>query len=184
MEEVWKDIEGYAGLYQVSNMGRVKSLRKKKEYIKKPSKQPNGYQHISFTVNRQYTFLYIHRLVAEAFLPNPNQKNEVNHLDGNKSNNTVNNLQWTTAAENTNHAIRTGLTNQNKQGNYNWKGYINIYTKNDIFCYQAPSLRYAADWIIKNTKYKQARRYAIGDVCNGKRFTAYGFKFKRTHEKI
>jgi hypothetical protein len=85
----------------------------------KLSKQPNGYRHVNFTVNRRYALLYIHRLVAQAFLPNQNQKDEVNHLDGNKSNNAVNNLEWTTANENTNHAIQIGLINLSKQGNYN-----------------------------------------------------------------
>lgn len=112
--EVWKDIEGYEGLYQVSNLGRVKSVtretpftnrwgqritRTRKEFIMKPKKQYNGYLVICLR-NNGGRYFSIHRLVANAFIPNPENKPQIDHIDGNKENNCVDNLHWVTAAEN------------------------------------------------------------------------------------
>lgn len=107
MEE-WKNIKGTEGLYQISTLGRVKSLRK--NIILKPSivaKRNNkqGYQ----IVHIKYKQYYIHRLVAEAFIPNTKNLPQVNHIDGNKLNNNVKNLEWVTAKENIKHAYKTGL---------------------------------------------------------------------------
>ena len=92
MEEIWKDIEGYKGLYQVSNLGRVKSIRN--NIIKKPSKLPRGYLQICLCKNGNLKYISIHRLVAQAFIPNSKNLPCVNHKDCNPSNNIVSNLEW------------------------------------------------------------------------------------------
>ena len=100
MQEIWKDIEGYEGLYQVSNLGIVKSLprqyknRKCNERIKSPSLAGKGYYRVSLCKNGIIKYYYIHQLVAKTFIPNPNNYKLVNHKDENKLNNCVDNLEW------------------------------------------------------------------------------------------
>lgn len=94
MEEQWKDIIGYEGLYQISNLGRVKSLKYGKERILKPIKKKDGYLTVVL-YNGVGKKMYIHRLVAINFIPNANNLQEINHKDENKENNNLNNLEWT-----------------------------------------------------------------------------------------
>ena len=101
MEEVWKDIPEYEGLYQVSNLGRVKSL--KREKFLKPNVDAYGYLCVDLYKNKNHNFKRIHRHVAEAFIPNLENKPQINHIDGNKQNNNVNNLEWVTPCENIKH---------------------------------------------------------------------------------
>lgn len=118
----WKDIKDYEGLYQISNTGLVKamaktwlsgeyrnSLRSKPETIIKCSIKPNGYKQCTLSKNGKVLNKRINRLVAEAFIPNPENKPEVNHKDGVKSNNHVSNLEWCTRQENLLHAYKNGL---------------------------------------------------------------------------
>ena len=100
-------MKGYEGRYEVSNKGRIKSLRKNK--IIKPFIQKNGYMTLVFTVNNQPKTKYVHRLVAETFLKNTENKKQVNHKDGDKRNNYVENLEWCTDEENKKHAYKNGL---------------------------------------------------------------------------
>lgn len=96
MEE-WKDIEGYEGLYQVSNYGRIKSLGNeatRKEKILKPNLSGAGYYQVGLCNNGIRKLFYVHRLVAEAFIPNPNNLKEINHKSEDKTLNTVENLEW------------------------------------------------------------------------------------------
>ncbi len=121
MAEVWKDIEGYEGLYQVSNLGRVKSLQRLlnttrysnrtcKERVLKPLKSKQSkYYSVSLYKSSKQKVVHIHRLVAISFVPNPKKSKEVNHIDGDISNNKVENLEWCTRSENQLHAYATGL---------------------------------------------------------------------------
>lgn len=102
MNEIWKDIKGYEGLYQISNLGRVKSLKTGK--IRKQCYDKDRYLKIELS-NKTQKSLKIHRLVAQAFIPNPLNLPQVNHKDGNKLNNNVNNLEWVSPSENTRHRI-------------------------------------------------------------------------------
>ena len=124
MQEIWKDIKftdtdgkeyDYTGLYQVSNMGRVKTLekydrlgRKYNEKIKKLRKEKSGYIRVELTKNGKNNFFAVHRLVAYMFIENDDIKNkvQVNHKDEDKSNNTVENLEWCTASYNNNYGTR------------------------------------------------------------------------------
>lgn len=125
MKEIWRDIKGYEGLYQVSNIGRVKSLERiitntlgsytRAEKILVPLKTKKGYYQIHLHKNGVCKTSKIHRLVAEAFIPNPLNKSQVNHIDGNKINNNVENLEWATQEENMQHAYKTGLKAQTKE---------------------------------------------------------------------
>ena len=120
MEEIWKDIEEYKGLYQVSNLGNVRSLdrlvkagynnkqNKKGRRLTKLSNQ-KGYLVVKLSKENHGKRILIHRLVAKAFIPNPENKPQVNHIDGNKENNNVSNLEWCTNSENQIHAYKTGL---------------------------------------------------------------------------
>jgi hypothetical protein len=120
MKEIWKDIKGYEGIYQVSNRARIKRLeriiRKKgdvnhtklNEIIMKQS-DCRGYKVVGLTKESKKRRYYVHRLVATAFLLNEYELPCINHKDGCKSNNNLKNLEWCTAAENRNHALLTGL---------------------------------------------------------------------------
>lgn len=104
--EIWKDIPGYEGLYQVSNFGRVKSLnfgRTGVHRVLKIQKYPNKYTKVDLRHNGIIHTRNIHRLVAESFIPNPENKTDVNHIDGDKHNNRVENLEWVTRSENMKH---------------------------------------------------------------------------------
>ena len=104
MKEIWKDIEGYEGLYKVSNFGRVKRVTT--DRILKGSEDSWGYLKVNLSKNNIKSQQIIHRLVAQAFIPNPDNKSQVNHIDENKTNNMVSNLEWMTAKENSNHGTR------------------------------------------------------------------------------
>ena len=101
--EIWRDIEGYEGIYQVSNKGRIKHF---KNGIRKLSLKKNGYYGICLYNHRKYENFLIHRLVAEAFIPNKDNLPMVNHKDENKLNNNVDNLEWCDAKYNSNYGTR------------------------------------------------------------------------------
>lgn len=117
MQEIWKDVKGYEGLYKISNLGNVLSLNFNHSNYSKCLKpfDNDGYLRVAFNCNNQYKRFLVHRLVAEAFIPNPENKPFINHIDGNKRNNNIDNLEWVSASENTRHAIRIGLRPANCQ---------------------------------------------------------------------
>ena len=109
MEEVWKDIKEYEEIYQVSTLGNIYSVRRGREL--KQMIHMHNYLLVDLYNGGKKTrkMKRVHRLVAEAFIPNPLNKREVNHIDGDKRNNNVDNLEWATSSENKYHAYRTGL---------------------------------------------------------------------------
>lgn len=106
MKEVWKPIKDYEELYEVSNLGRVKSL--KTNLILKPEVK-NGYLSVNLYGRYRIKHYYIHRLVAEAFMKNPNNHEYINHIDCDKQNNNVNNLEWCSQKHNIEESIKNNL---------------------------------------------------------------------------
>lgn len=110
---IWKDVEGFEGFYQVNEDGDVKSLHTylgMKPHLKKPYLGKRGYMVTDLSKKQFRKNLKVHRIVAKAFIPNPLNLPQVNHIDGNKLNNKVSNLEWVTSKQNVEHAIRNGLT--------------------------------------------------------------------------
>lgn len=121
MAEIWEDIKGFEGFYQFSNMFRVKMLSRSvkagngyrtiPERVLKLSKFPNGYLFFRLFVNYESTHVSQHRLIGLHFISNPENKPFINHKNGVKDDNRVENLEWATASENSQHAYKTGLRN-------------------------------------------------------------------------
>lgn len=115
-DEQWKDIVGYEGLYQISNLGRLKSLKRIYSHRIYPSKilsirkDTHGYMQAFLYKNNQRKVYLVHRLVAKAFLDNPNNCKEVNHIDEDKTNNKISNLEWCNRNYNVNYGNRTSKT--------------------------------------------------------------------------
>ena len=113
MKEIWKDIKDYEGHYQVSNLSRVKSIKFGKERILKPVTNSSGYLSVKLCKDGKVKAFTVHRLVAEAFLPNPHNYSCVNHKDENKQNNNVSNLEWCNCKYNINYG--TGIERRSKK---------------------------------------------------------------------
>ena len=161
MKEIWKDIPGYENIYQISNLGRIKSLDriiicKNKKNIKrgkilKVEIVNNGYERIQLHKNNKCKRYKMHRLVAQAFISNPEKKPYVNHKNGIKNDNRVINLEWCTQSENILHAYKTGLRRSLKGENHGRA----LLTRKDVL-----NIRY----ILKNkeiTSIEIAKRYNI-----------------------
>lgn len=116
MMEEWRDLKGYEGLYKVSNLGRVYSVYK--QDFKQPYFDKDGYLMIGLRKEGKHKNLRLHRIIAEAFIPNPDNLPCVNHKDENKTNNTVENLEWCTPAYNNCYGTRierAAQTNKNRK---------------------------------------------------------------------
>ena len=189
MQEIWKDIKGYEGLYQVSNKGNVKSLKRVywsgiknltpkilKEKILNTHKAYNtDYLNVVIYKNSKPKCWYLHRLVAETFLPNPENKRCINHIDGNKRNNNVENLEWCTYAENTEHAIKLGLRNDcNMRG---IKGKLNKNAK-PIYEYDLElNLIKKWDCISEASRHYGVKPHTIVNCAKGRLKTVKGRKW-------
>lgn len=187
--EIWKPIKGYEGLYDISNMGRVKSLSrtiynegnyakqfKSKEKILKSVDDGNGYMKVFLYNDGHRKHYKVHRLVAEAFILNPKNKPEINHIDGNKMNNVYSNLEWCDRSYNVKHAWDTGLKIK-KTGSQNHRSRkVNQYDLegNLIKCYD--SIKQAQT---ENNKKKSI--HIIG-VCRKRRKTAGGYIWRYADE--
>ena len=116
-QEQWKPIQEFNGEYEVSNLGRVRSMKRYYGMVGRimpQTIQRKGYYAVTFWMNNKAYCRKVHRLVIEAFTPNPDSLPCINHIDGNKLNNHVSNLEWCTYQANMQHAVRTGLTNPHR----------------------------------------------------------------------
>lgn len=159
-QEIWSDIVGYENMYQISNYGRLKSF-KPKEKILSLSPNKNGYIEKQLYKKGKYKSKKIHRLVAEAFIPNPNNLPEVNHKDGDKTNNCVNNLEWVTTKQN------------------NWHRY-NVLRKTwssdkRVVCIETGKIYNSITIASKDTNINDG---SISKVCHNKRKTAGGYHWR------
>lgn len=177
MEE-WKNIKGYEGLYQVSNLGRVRSLKYRKTNntnILKLSIDNRGYQRICLFKNDKRKSYLVHRLVAQTFIPNSNNYTEVNHIDENPSNNCVDNLEWCDAKYNINYGTRIERVRQKiiyKNGKeHHLSKPINQYTKEG----KLVKKWYSVSDIQRELGFNVG---SISMCANGKRKTCGGFIWK------
>lgn len=184
MTEIGKDINEFEKEYQVSNLGRVRSINRKsfddskyasfKGKILKMRKNRNGYLYVLLSRNGNKYHRYIHRLVANAFLANPYNKKEVDHINSDKENNEIINLRWVTHKENmNNHITKTRLTEANKKKQRHNRKYIPI-VKFTIDMKSSIKYNCISD-ACDNNNYDYS---TIKKCCDGHRRTAYGFIWK------
>ena len=176
-KEEWRDIKGFEGLYQTSNLGRVKSLsrvvrantcglREISEKILSNGKSSCGYELVVLSKNGKHYNKFIHRLIAETFIPNPNKYKEVNHKDENKHNNRVANLEWCDRKYNANYG--TGIE---RCAAKKCKPVVMIDVTTGV---ELKTYKSAKDAM----KETNINRNNIGMVCLGKRVTAGGYIWK------
>lgn len=165
--EIWKDIEGYEGLYQVSNEGRVKSLRNNK--ILKPSNLEK-YPIVIFSVDGKRFGKKVHRLVAEAFIPNPQNLPQVNHKDENKTNNNVQNLEWCDQNYNNHFGTKYERQAAAQTNRADCSKPLYQYDLNGVLINTYPSVHEAA-------RQLGIKKQGILSVCSGKRKTYKGYRW-------
>lgn len=168
-KEYWRDIVGYEGLYQVSNWGRVRSLARNgtKGKILKPRLRSDGYLQVSLCKDGKQLNKKVHRLVAEAFLDNPNNLPEVNHLSEDKTDNRVQNLCWVSSKANCNWATRNERISKSMKNRKNSTTIVQCYLDGSVIM----------EWTSANEIERQLgfkHRY-IGACCRGERNRAYGY---------
>lgn len=167
-KEVWKDIKGYEGLYQVSNQGRIWNV--KTQRILKPINAGNGYYRVHLTAkNGKRKCELIHRLVALVFLPNPNNYPVVNHKDENPANNALDNLEWCSQRYNVNYGARNQKCAETLKKSQGYKDVIQVEGDKEIARF--PSQAEAS----RQTGIQQAN---IGKVLRGERDSAGGYHWR------
>ena len=164
--EIWKDISGYEGMYQVSNLGRVKSFKQGKERILKPG-SCRGYLLVGLSKNGKMKTYTVHRLIAQAFIPNPNNLPELNHIDEDKTNNKLENLEWCNRKYNNNYGTRIQRVAE-KMTNGKTSKPVLQYTKAGEFVREWKSTKD----VQRNLGYDHS---LISKCCNEKRNSAYNF---------
>lgn len=188
MEEVWKDVQGFEGIYQVSNLGRVRSLdryvecvdsfRHYKGKIMKQDKKKNGYMQICLRRQQVHKQVLVHRLVADAFIPNVDNLPEVNHKDENKENNCVENLEWCTQAYNNSYG------EGHKQRSKNAIKYAIQKQSMPVLQYSLEGKLLAEYYSATEAARKNnCRQGGISECCNGRQKTAYGYVWKYKEAK-
>lgn len=199
--EIWKDIKNHEGFYQCSNYGRIRSLNRT-VYFKNKSKRTyigkilrlkihNGYYMVNLHKYNHMQTLFVHRIIAETFIENKKNLPIINHIDGIKTNNHIENLEWCSYSENNKHARENKLTYNNLSGvqKINEEHKVSLLcSKNGIFIKKSDCSRNLAKWLIENnyiTKTKNiesvARAIRIFSL-NGKLY--YGLKIERLNESI
>lgn len=173
--EVFKDIIGYEGYYQISNYGRIKSLKRiaNNNHIVNEKILTNHYDTKKYfiahlCVNKNRRCFKVHRLVAQTFIPNPKNKPQVNHIDGNKENNKVNNLEWATNKENQIHAYKFGLSK-------GLKGVKSPHAKKVIQFDLKRNFIKEWNYIKEASEALNINNSKIGMCCKGERKTAGGY---------
>lgn len=164
MEE-WRDIEGYGGAYQISNLGRVKTFKKhgpKTDGFKKPQLTYKGYHKLALRDGVSRKHFFVHQLVARAFIPNPENKPMINHKNGIKTDNRAENLEWSTNSENQIHAYRNGL-NRTPHGEDAYQAVINEGIVREIM-----RLRHEGATSSQIAKGLNVSRSIVGSVISGR----------------
>lgn len=185
------EIEGLAGIYQVSDSGLVRSIDRtvfhsdgraqhRKGVVLKPG-HSKGYPVVVLSNKEATKTFLVHRLVAEAFIPNPEHKKEVNHIDGNKTNNNISNLEWVTKMETMHHAIKTGLLTKEmmRESAQRGKRFAIKNQSKRVGKFLDGSLvddYYSVHEAVRQNNYKS--RSPISMCCNNKSKTAYGYEWK------
>ena len=170
MKEIWKDVKDYEGLYQVSNLGRIK----RKSKIIKNGIDTKGYCYVNLSKNGIVKNVRVHRIVAISFIPNIENKKEINHIDGNKQNNCVSNLEWATHKENIKHAIKTNLLPKEKLIELSKLG----VEKNKKQVAQIKNNVIIAIFDSTSKAYRITKIHHISCVANGNRNQAGGYQWK------
>ena len=174
MNEIFVDVLGYEGLYKVSNLGNVLSVKRNK--LLKPGKENNGYLKVILRKNGKNKNYYVHRLVALSFLPNPLNYKEINHISEDKTDNRVENLEWCDHRYNINYG--TGI--QRMLQHSNWKK-ANEKTSKAVLCFTKQG-KLIAEYSSSNEASRQTKinQSNISLCCNNKRKSAgkYLWKFK------
>ena len=165
--EIWKDIEGYENLYQVSNMGRIRSVKTGR--IRKSVTYSSGYQYVNLSKNNSTKIYLIHRLVAKAFLPNPDNLPQVNHKNEQKDCNMVTNLEWCSKEYNINYGTRN-----EKVAEVNSKPVLAI--KDDKIC-----MFFKSTWEAGKNEFQQGH---ICGCCLGNRKTHKGYQWKYVEDYL
>ena len=166
MKEIWKDIEGYEGSYQVSNLGRIKNIKFKTQRILKQRQLADGHLTIGLCKNNSIKRHLVHRLVANSFIPNPNSLPIINHKDEDPTNNCVDNLEWCTNKYNSNYGTKNKRISESLKGK-NWR--------RKIICVETSETFDSAKEI--NRKYGYHYQ-TILYCCKGKFNTAYGYHWQ------
>ena len=178
--EQYKDIEGYEGIYQVSNDGNVKSLNYNhtgNERILRPAVNRSRYLYVILCKDGKIKSHQVHRLVAQAFLPNIENLPQVNHKDEVKTHNCVENLEWCTHEYNQNYGTRNARIAEAQINRTDQSIPIDMLTKSGELIRQFPSSHETERWLRING-FPKAAHQSITSCCKGKRDTAYGFKWR------
>lgn len=172
--EIWKPIVGTKGFIEVSNEGRVRSLLRGSPRVLKTQTDKKGYHRLRVTIEREKISYKIHREVAKAFIPNPDNLPQVNHKDGNKSNNAVDNLEWISSRDNAQHAIENGLWDSLFEGSRR----ENESRKRPVIGYCTTSIRPSQRF----ESIREAERFVgsthVVDVLKGRRSHVKGWSFR------